>query len=497
MAITWNTTAAPAPSTGGITWNNAQPAPAQPSAPAAPTLTQKIWAAVSGAGKQIGTQVNNAATDVYQGVNKIAAGGTPVQGAEAGLQVESGLASAITSPLAPLFAPVSNAIQRIATQPLASGVVKAPAIADIPAVRKFAGSPAGETTTRVAEDLARAGNVAGTITGVDDAVKTAPAVADKISSGAAALKENAEAPVLPAREAPSAPNDQAIVSSYMRAVKPSVAGKTSGGQLDAYNGDVVSAVKSIAENKLNLSFETDAGDTVEGRTPQTRGQLADAVSQTKQVLFDQYNALAQKATGQGVKIPLDNAGAALDEVVNSEALKITNPRAVQYAENLQARLKNPDGSYKAVDPDVAQEAIANWNSSLKAFYRNPTYETASNAAIDAGVVHQVRAALDEHINNATGEDYQAIKNQYGALSAIEKDVNKAAIAQAKQTGSNTSGLGKYVDVFSGGDMVSGLLSLNPALFAKGAAQEGISHFFQWFNSPDRAVGTMFKAAARK
>ncbi len=439
---------------------------------AKPSFTDSLLGSITDAAK-------GGLNQIKQGVNTISSGAPGqnpiIAGTEAALKVGSGAASIIQSPLAPLFAPVGAAIDAVGN-----------AVGSIPAVQKFANSKAGEVTSRVAEDVANAGNVAGTIAGVKGITK----IPETIKSGVDAFSKAKDTLV-------GNPSDTAaadIVNSYYKAVKPSVAGKTATGQFDKYNADVINSVDTIRQNKTKLSFEDENGTTRVGETPKTRGEFADAIGQTKKLIFDQYNELEKKTNGTGVTIQLDKAGTALDDVIKSEALKLTNPEAVKYAQEMQTRLQNPDGSYKQITPDVAQTAISNWNSSLKAFYRNPTYENASRAAIDAGVVHQIRVALDDAIHNATGENYQAIKNQYGALSAIEKDVNKSAIAQAKATGSNVSGLGKYVDVFAGGDMLGGILSLNPALFAKGVAQTGINHFFQYLNSPDRAIEKMFKHA---
>lgn len=390
----------------------------------------------------------------------------------AGMKQLSGAATVVTSPLAPLFKPVSNIINDVANK-----------VSDIPAVQNFAMSDAGKKTAQVAEFTGDTANVIGTVAGVKGAPKVVSSAVDVAKGTASGVVDSAKGL--------SKSSDSKIVASYTKAVKPTTAAKTGPGQLDAYNEKVVSGTKAIAENKDVLSFDTEAGPET-GRLPTTRGELADAVLQTKQAIFKKYDELAKQSGEQGVTIPLETAGTALDAVISNKSLQLTNPEAITYAKSMQHRLKNEDGTYNSVDPKTAQDAITNWNSSLKAFYRNPSYETASRAAIDAGVVSEIRKALDETISSATGENYQAFKDQYGALSSIEKDVNKAALTQAKQTGSNASGLGKYVDVFSGGDMVSGLLSLNPALFAKGAAQTSISHFFQWFNSPDRAVGNMFK-----
>ncbi len=110
------------------------------------------------------------------------------------------------------------------------------------------------------------------------------------------------------------------------------------------------------------------------------------------------------------------------------------------------------------------------------------------------MVRIFREQLGKTIENATGENYVALKKQYGALSAIEKDVSKRATMIAKQQG---GGLADYAQVFSGGDMVHGILSLNPALFAKGAAQSALTKFFQYMKSPDRAIQNMFKAVDSK
>lgn len=436
----------------------------------------------------IKSQAASGIDQIKKGLSDIGGGhSSPIQGAEAGLGIESGLASIATSPLAPLFTPVKKVIDATAN-----------VIGSNKAVQDFANSDAGKTTSRVAEDVANAGNVAGTIAGGDQAVKQTPTALGYLDKGMSTVKD-----LFTKKTAPEPPNTGAIIDSYNKAIKPSVAGKTGPGQLEAYNNSVVHAVKTVADNKLNLSFEDANGNKVTGELPQSRAEFADAISQTKQVIFSQYDALAKKASGQGVEVSLGKAGDALEGVINSESLKLTNPEAIKYAQAVKERLHSidpttgqPTADYKTVTPDVAQEAISSWNASLKAFYKNPSYESASRAAIDAGVVNALRQALDETINNATGENYQGVKHQYGALSTVEKDVNKAAMAQAKQTGSNASGLGKYIDVFSGGDILSGLLSLNPAMFTKGVAQMGISHLFQILNSPDRAVQTMFKHVSK-
>jgi hypothetical protein len=105
---------------------------------------------------------------IKQGASQITSGqGNPiVSGVEGALKVGAGAVGAAFSPLAPLFKPVEMGINAVANQ-----------VGNIPAVQKFAMSPAGQTTSRVAEDLTNAGAVAGGLLGTEGALKGAGKVA--------------------------------------------------------------------------------------------------------------------------------------------------------------------------------------------------------------------------------------------------------------------------------------------------------------------------------
>lgn len=282
-----------------------------------------------------------------------------------------------------------------------------------------------------------------------------------------------------------------IVAKYEKAVKPSIAGKKSATQIANYRDDVVTAVDTIKQNKANLQYADDGADDVigaiSGETPKSLSQFAQAIEQTKKKVFADYDELAKIAGREGVTVDLNPIAKELDTVINSKALKLTNPRAIQYAKNMKDRY----AKMSKLDAQTAQDVIQNYNKSLEAFYRNPSYDSASNAAIDAMIANRVRAALDEGISGLTGVQYQALKNQYGALKAIEKDVVKAAMRDANR---NVKGLIDYSDILSGGQVVSGIATLNPALIMSGATQYGIKMLYKNMVSPNRAVRAMFETA---
>ena len=272
-----------------------------------------------------------------------------------------------------------------------------------------------------------------------------------------------------------------LVKLFQKSIKPTV--KKTLGQGQKYENDVVNALKTIKSNADNLNIEDATGELV-SRTPQTLSELAQALDQTKKLVFDQYDGLARQAGKGGAVIDAQPIADEVLKVAQNKALQITNPELVKYAEQWAERLQG----LGQIDTQTAQEIVKNLNNSLSAFYRNPTYESATKVAIDAGIANNFRKGLDDAIEGATGQEYQALKNQYGALKAIENDVVRAATRDAKK---NAKGLLDYTDIFTSGQMLGGILSLNPAMFTKGAIERGFKEWFKSLNDPNRAVGNMF------
>lgn len=359
-------------------------------------------------------------------------------------------------------------------------------ISDVPAVQKFAQSSQGleRDLQAVNEYLALLAPESKGI--VPAGVKTATTKAIDITSDfTKSLVQKSESQI-----------ENAITKKFEKGVKPLLPSKTTPNLLQNYRNDVIDAVKTIDSNRPNLKY-TDPADGVTnivGKNPESLQQFTDAIEQTKKTIFTKYNDLAKQSNKAGLKIETAPISKELDVVIGNEALKVTNPEAIAYAQNLQKRLAILDEegnitSFKKLDPVITQEIVQNYNKSLEAFYRNPSYETASRAAIDALVANKFRQALDDGISGLTGKEYQALKNQYGSLKAIERDVIKATLRDARK---NVKGLIDFTDVFSGGQVVSGIATLNPGLIASGLTQKAITEFYKYLNNPNRAIKNMFE-----
>ena len=272
-----------------------------------------------------------------------------------------------------------------------------------------------------------------------------------------------------------------VVELFNKSIKPTAKKTTAQGE--KYQNDILSSLKTIKANVDNLQIEDATGELL-SRTPQTINELAQAVDQTKRLVFQEYDNLAREAGKSGATIDARPIASEVLKVAENKALQITNPELVKYAEGWAERLNG----LGEIDTQTAQEIIKNLNNSLSAFYRNPTFESATRVSIDAGIANNFRKALDDAIEGATGQEYQALKTQYGSLKSIENDVVRASMRDARK---NAKGLLDYTDIFTSGQMLSGIMSLNPAMFTKGAVERGFKEYIKLLNDPNRAVGNMF------
>lgn len=102
-----------------------------------------------------------------EGIGQFKNASNPLQAAEGLAKAGSGAVNAVFSPLAPITAPIANIINNPSPNSLAGRIV------DNPSFQKFAGSKAGEITSRVAEDVANVANIAGAATGAKGSLKIA------------------------------------------------------------------------------------------------------------------------------------------------------------------------------------------------------------------------------------------------------------------------------------------------------------------------------------
>lgn len=278
--------------------------------------------------------------------------------------------------------------------------------------------------------------------------------------------------------------ESAVETGITKGVRPSVVGKSTAPQAEQYMQRAQTAVEKIVENKPNLQFMDETGQIVKGQLPKNLKEFSQAVDQTKKSIFTQYDAMAQQAGQKTATVNLKPISQELDQISQNTALSDVAPNVSDYAAHQSQRFL----LRKEYTTSEAQEAIAMLNNRLEAFYKNPSYDTASKAYIDSMVANRLRAGLDSTIEGAVGPGYQQLKNQYGALKTIEKDVTHRGIVDARK---NVKGLLDFSDVFSGYHVIQGILSLRPSTVVAGAGSKVIAALYKLRNDPNRIVNTMF------
>lgn len=275
-----------------------------------------------------------------------------------------------------------------------------------------------------------------------------------------------------------------IKTGINKAIRPTVVGKGNAQQIAQYYDKATDAVKNIVANRANLELTDASGNIVKNALPRTLSQFSEAIDQTKKTIFKQYDNLAKQAGEEGAFVSLRPVSKELARMADDQVMNDLYPNVASYI-NQRAVALAERGAYSA---EQAQEAIRLMNKSLEAFYKNPSFETASRASVDAMVVNHLRKGLDDIIEKTTGSGYQELKNSYGSLKTIEKEVAHRAIVDARK---NVKGLIDFTDIFTGGELVAGLATMNPAMIARAGVQKGIKEWFKRISSPNYNVNRMF------
>lgn len=272
--------------------------------------------------------------------------------------------------------------------------------------------------------------------------------------------------------------NQSITDKYTKAIKPSVRSTAD----PSYDEKAVEGIKTIVRNKDQLVLDP----ANPGSLPTSVKEFQDAIPQIKKVIFAKYNAAAQQAGEAGVTVDLSGISDELQKVIDSPSLAISNPRAVSYAQSIKDII---DAHPNLSAPD-AQDLVQQYNQQVQDFWTHRTGGTSAKAGIDAMVTNKSRDVLNTAVESVSGPQYSELKAQYGALKAIEADVNNRATVLARQTTPNI--VGQFTNISSAGDLMQAITNPQQALVAIG--KKAMEQTIKRMNDPNRAISAMFNSA---
>lgn len=276
-----------------------------------------------------------------------------------------------------------------------------------------------------------------------------------------------------------------VEKGFQKGVAPSVAGKRDLRQIVNYYDKATEAVKDIVSRKDNMILTDASGKEITGKVPRTLMQTAEAVDQGKHQVFLEYDAMKNAAGEQGALIDLAPVINELKAFGNDKVLRNKHPELADRALKRAFALEET----KAYTTNEAQRSIQMSNEALKAFYKNPSLETATPAALESLEAGQLRKALDNAIENEVGEGYQALKNKYGAYKAIEQDVAHRATVDARK---KPYGFLGYADILTGVEAAKALATLSPTNALSAGVIHTIKNFIKHENNPNTHINKMFK-----
>jgi hypothetical protein len=262
-----------------------------------------------------------------------------------------------------------------------------------------------------------------------------------------------------------------VKRDYPKAVRPTYVGKSNAPAMNKAIDNQTAAVKSIITRN------------VDNVVPETLEQFSNSISKTKKQVFDEYHKMAVDAGENGAMVDI--------VPVKKEFLDILNANNIPeaYKDSAKEVLRQMDSFDDLVEPSKIEDLIATFNTKTKSFWANKNPYAATEAVMFERANNTIRKQLDDAIDAYSGPGYQELKNEYGALKSIEKEVADRTQVDLRK---NEKGFFNLADAPKLGTFALGLHNLDPGLLLSSAAMHLGQKYIQHLNDPNTYVKRMFR-----
>jgi hypothetical protein len=268
-----------------------------------------------------------------------------------------------------------------------------------------------------------------------------------------------------------------IKTGVLKGIRPS--GIKSSGALRQYLRNSTKAVNAIDDHLPELNILDDAGNAV--TTITNRAHLMEAVDQTKNIVYKQYDDMQRAATvADVVRFDTKPVVEALNKITESRKYDSSIKR---YA----ARMADEMDDLAGATAEDVQARIQQYNASLTGFQSGLNVSQVK-AQVEGTVASLLRDQLDDMVTKGAGKaGYQDLKNTYSALRTIEKDVARQAMNQL----SDKNAMATFTHLITGERLISSAVLGRPDLLGRALSMEGAGRFLKWYTGPDRKIKAMF------
>ena len=243
-----------------------------------------------------------------------------------------------------------------------------------------------------------------------------------------------------------------------------------------YYSDATTAVKSIIRN-------------AKGSLPKNMEEASKAVYDTKLQTWQKIENLSTEATKQGVNVDLSVAIKEMRTIANSPTLRRVN---MAESERLLSMADEWELLGTKVTPSEAENLLSMLNNASKTWWKNPTPADTHSAINYVRTANNVRKALFDSIPE--GKAYASLRNEYGSLSAVEKDITHRATVFGRR---NPKGFFDLADIYATGRFIHGLAKVDPTMMVASAAEKGMVGLAKLKNNPDRIIRKMFNKVEKQ
>lgn len=395
--------------------------------------------------KQIGNAFSSGVNQIKEGLT--APVKSPLQGAENAFKTLSGAVNTVSSPLAPVFKPVGDAVNAYADR-----------VSNNPTVQKFANSKAGQITSRVAEDVGNVANVAGVVAGGFEAPKLAEGAGDLVNRTSSRVGEMA-----------------GPLKSAIRDVTPTKEGYI--------NHSVTKALDLTAGDVKNISMST--GNEV-GRFMADKNLIGVNKAATVSNLenfFKENHATVRSEIGNVLKDYKPSTVPRYVEALKAIQSKVEGTPGLQKASVEIENLLNKK-SLKLMDVQRVKELIDEHFNLYKA--TGDVGEGVAKQGLD-NIRKDLRGFIEEEVKNTTGQDIGEMNNNVATSKGILNAVEERSTAGLTRANLKMGDLGTFgIGSFFGGPLIGAAAVFVKKLFESPSVQLRISKFLDGISDAEKA-----------
>lgn len=224
---------------------------------------------------------------------------------------------------------------------------------------------------------------------------------------------------------------KSLQEQFNKSVKPSSRWMQTKTQVEKYDNDAIDSVELIIKNKDNLKFVDVNGEETVWQLPKNLDEFSQAIKQTKEKLYSEYNAIAKEAW-KDATVDTTKIVNELKALRNNEEWMAGKSEATK--NEIDKWIRDLEWLNNKLSVEWTQTKIQELNEELAAFLKSKNPNDVWPNWIKAKVNGWLKDWISDSIENAwlDSVEYQNLKRAYGSLRTIESDVNHRAIVYGRQ-----------------------------------------------------------------